>query len=242
VDDAGLARVRAPIGLDLGARTPEETAISICAEIIACQTGTDTVSSLSRGTAHPPQCPALMRTAAVVLAAGAGPVSLRPRTSCSLTSGAAPRDVGSRTRASGRTRRDACRDRRRRSGVGDSRGLGRYATTAGEGQATSLQAGIAWAEEAGFDAVVVGLGDQPLIPPEAWRTVAASSSPIAVAVFDGQRRPPTRLAAAVWPLLPRQGDEGARVVMAQHPELVEAVACLGQPIDIDTLEDLAQWS
>jgi CTP:molybdopterin cytidylyltransferase MocA len=46
----------------------------------------------------------------------------------------------------------------------------------------------------------------------------------------------------VWPLLPRQGDEGARVVMAQHPELVEAVACLGQPIDIDTLEDLAQWS
>jgi molybdenum cofactor cytidylyltransferase len=111
-----------------------------------------------------------------------------------------------------------------------------------EGQATSLQAGIAWAEQAGFDAVVVGLGDQPLVPPEAWRTVAASTSPIAVAVFDGQRRPPTRLAAAVWPLLPNEGDEGARVAMARHPELVEAVACPGQSIDIDTLEDLAQWS
>lgn len=49
VTDEGLARVRAPIGLDLGARTPEETAVSICAEIIACQTGTDVVTSLSAG-------------------------------------------------------------------------------------------------------------------------------------------------------------------------------------------------
>ncbi len=34
-----LARLMSPIGLDLGARTPEETAISICAEIIARRTG-----------------------------------------------------------------------------------------------------------------------------------------------------------------------------------------------------------
>ena len=39
-----LARLMSPIGLDLGARTPEETAISICAEIIARRTGRATPS------------------------------------------------------------------------------------------------------------------------------------------------------------------------------------------------------
>ncbi len=34
-----IERLMSPIGLDLGARTPEETAISICAEIIAHRTG-----------------------------------------------------------------------------------------------------------------------------------------------------------------------------------------------------------
>ena len=39
VDDDGLKRLMAPIGLDLGGRTPEETAVSICAEIVALRSG-----------------------------------------------------------------------------------------------------------------------------------------------------------------------------------------------------------
>jgi xanthine dehydrogenase accessory factor len=39
VAEGDLARIMSPIGLDIGARTPEETAISICGEIIALRTG-----------------------------------------------------------------------------------------------------------------------------------------------------------------------------------------------------------
>ncbi len=39
VSASELARLRSPIGLDLGARTPEETAVSIAAEIIAARHG-----------------------------------------------------------------------------------------------------------------------------------------------------------------------------------------------------------
>ncbi|MBC7269109.1 MAG: XdhC family protein [Streptomyces sp.] len=39
VTDLELARLRSPIGLDLGARTPEETALSIAAEIVANRRG-----------------------------------------------------------------------------------------------------------------------------------------------------------------------------------------------------------
>ena len=38
-DPAALARLHSPIGLDLGGRTPEETAISIVGEVIASRTG-----------------------------------------------------------------------------------------------------------------------------------------------------------------------------------------------------------
>jgi CTP:molybdopterin cytidylyltransferase MocA len=107
-----------------------------------------------------------------------------------------------------------------------------------DGIATSLQAAMRAAADA--DAIVIGLADQPRIPTEAWRLVARTDAPIAVATYDGARRNPVRLGRAVWPLLPVTGDRGASVLFRDHA--VVEVACPGDPADVDRLEDLERWS
>jgi molybdenum cofactor cytidylyltransferase len=113
------------------------------------------------------------------------------------------------------------------------------------GQASSLRCALDWCSRAGHEAAVVGLGDQPLVPASAWRAVAARSGPIVVCSYAaraGLRSPPVRLGREVWDLVPFEGDEGARALMRRRPDLVVAVACEGDPTDIDTPEDLEAWS
>ena len=111
-----------------------------------------------------------------------------------------------------------------------------------QGIATSLNVAVDWVETRGFDVLIVGLADQPGVLAATWGRLSDSSSPIAVANYEGHAGNPVRLESSVWPLLPRIGDEGARVLLRTRPELVEQVTCEGSPDDIDTVEDLSQWS
>jgi molybdenum cofactor cytidylyltransferase len=112
-----------------------------------------------------------------------------------------------------------------------------------EGQATSLRTAGAWARDTGADALVVGLGDQPGLVPEAWRAVAAArTTPLAIATYAGCRGHPVRLGHEIWDALPTSGDLGARSVLRAHADRVVEVPCSGDPTDIDTTADLARFT
>lgn len=113
------------------------------------------------------------------------------------------------------------------------------------GQRSSVLCALQYAHEHSYDAVVIGLADQPFVDPTAWQALAATDAPIAVATYDGVRSNPVRLDKSVWDLFRStkgDPDAGARSLMHLHPELVREVACKGVSADIDTTEDLEQWT
>lgn len=112
-----------------------------------------------------------------------------------------------------------------------------------QGQGSSLSLAIGHCRDMCHTSLVIGLGDQPWLDPEAWRAVARSSTkPMAIARYGSARGHPIRLDAEVWPLLDLAADEGARTLLRDRPDLVEEVPCPGNPADIDTMGDLHRWS
>ena len=112
------------------------------------------------------------------------------------------------------------------------------------GQRSSVLAAIDYARTHGYESIVVGLGDQPFIEPDAWKAVADTDAPLAIATYQGVRGNPVKLSSSVWDLFrSAEGDPdaGARTLIHLHPELVREVACKGNSADIDTTEDLSKW-
>lgn len=113
------------------------------------------------------------------------------------------------------------------------------------GQRSSVQAAIDYGRAHNCDALIFALGDQPFITADAWRAVAHSASPLAVATYEGHRGHPVRIHHSLWELfssLDEAPDAGVRTLMRLRPELVEEVACKGTSADIDTPEDLSLWT
>ena len=111
-----------------------------------------------------------------------------------------------------------------------------------EGQASSLRSGLEIAGYDGHSSVTVGLGDMPLVPSEAWKSVAEAEGKLVTASFAGNHRPPVKIDKELWPLIPISGDEGARSLLRLRPDLLDEVPCEGNPVDIDTRRDLERWS
>lgn len=114
-----------------------------------------------------------------------------------------------------------------------------------EGLAASLRAGITAARDAGADAALITLGDQPRVGAEAIaRVIGARGDTKAVrASYDGKPGHPTLLEASLFDTaLALKGDEGARGVF--KPEFTRLVPCddIAVPTDIDVVADLRAMS
>ena len=114
-----------------------------------------------------------------------------------------------------------------------------------EGMLTSILAGLDEAEAAGADAILLHPVDHPLIGPATLDAVIAAlrrGAPIAVPSHEGRRGHPAGFARVAWAALRAAApDEGARGVLARHPEWIEHVPageeCL---VGINTAEEYEQ--
>jgi xanthine dehydrogenase accessory factor len=256
LSEAELARIRAPIGLDLGGREPEEIALAIMAEIQAVryERGGSSLREGS-GSIHGGSERGGFASA-IVLAAGRSTRMGRPKALALLggrpmlqhvLDAAAAASVGEIVLVLG-PEQDAIRH----ALVLPTGIPTRVVVVSGEApaQSVSLRAGLRAVDPRAALAVVL-LGDEPGVTSELIEQVGAglagSGAPAARPVWRdaaGRRVPghPVFLARSLWPELESlRGDTGARQLFAAHPEWLHEVDVEGEPVgDVDTPEDLAR--
>jgi molybdenum cofactor cytidylyltransferase len=112
-----------------------------------------------------------------------------------------------------------------------------------DGLSASLRAGVAAAAERGAEAVMVVLGDQPLLSPAAIAKVLSARDPdtsIAIrATYDGRPGHPTLIESTMFPAITElHGDTGARDLLRGATFTI--CDTLGSPADADTPDALAR--
>lgn len=112
------------------------------------------------------------------------------------------------------------------------------------GIASSLHAALRALEpRPEIDAVIIGLADQPLVGPDAYRRIAAAyqrGAPLVFATYGGVRGNPVLIARSLWSeALGLSGDEGGRILARRHEAAEVPCDGTGEPTDVDTPEDLA---
>ncbi len=115
------------------------------------------------------------------------------------------------------------------------------------GQASSLRAGLGAIEDAGVDALVVLLGDQPRVRPPLLDAILArqreTGSAAVLSSWRGRRSPPALLHRDLWPEVRKlAGDVGARDILAGRADVavLDVTAELGALDDVDTRADHAR--
>ena len=119
--------------------------------------------------------------------------------------------------------------------------------SAREGMASSIRAGVAWAEARGADAALIALADMPFIPVahfvRLFEKFGQSAGGLSYSANAGQRMPPAIFASRWFGRLQTfEGDAGARALLdkASATDGVEAAA--GAFDDIDSQEDVRRFN
>lgn len=109
------------------------------------------------------------------------------------------------------------------------------------GLSRSLGMGLA-AMPAEVDAAVILLGDQPTLPVETVKRLlkaARGDRPVVAARAGGRLGPPVLIKRDAFGLAQEAiGDEGLRMILTDHPELVTPVEVGVHATDVDTPADL----
>jgi xanthine/CO dehydrogenase XdhC/CoxF family maturation factor len=230
-------RLHAPIGLDVGAETPEQIALAIVGEAQA-------VRCHARGGMLRARARALHAdVATIVLAAGGSrrlgrpkqlvefagrPLVHRVAATCVATeSGPVAVVLGAAAAA-----------------VSDALGMLRVARVVNDGWehgiASSIRAGVRWAETTNAGALLIVLADQPLLDVAhltALRDAWLAGAPIVASRFAGIVGAPAVFDRSQWAALAQlEGDQGAGRLL--RGDGVVAIDWAGGSVDVDTVEDV----